>query len=70
MVIKAFVNTWVEKNDGVKTVYGYTVVNGNRELCVEGTTTHIIVKKENFKPTSFKKSFPDWFQKYEEIKKK
>lgn len=67
---QAFVNTWVEKNDGVKTVYGYTVVNGNGELCVEGATTHIIVKKENFRPTSFKKAFPLWFQKYEEIKKK
>jgi acyl-CoA thioester hydrolase len=67
---KAYVKTWVEKNDGVKTVYGYMVVNGKGEVCAEGTTTHIIVKKENFKPTSFKKAFPDWFQKYEEIKKK
>ncbi|WP_332694624.1 acyl-CoA thioesterase [Halalkalibacter lacteus] len=67
---KAFVKTWVEGNDGIKAVYGYNVVNGEDELCVEGTTTHIIVKKETFKPTAFKKAFPEWFQKYEEIKKK
>ncbi|WP_227936072.1 acyl-CoA thioesterase [Alkalihalobacillus deserti] len=65
----AFVKTWVELNDGIKTVYGYQIVNGQDEICVEGTTTHIIVKKETFKPTAFKKAFPEWFQKYEQIKK-
>ncbi|MBU8907434.1 acyl-CoA thioesterase [Desertibacillus haloalkaliphilus] len=67
---KAVVKTWVESNDGVKTVYGYAIVNGDGELCVEGSTTHIIVRKDTFKPTAFKKVFPEWFQTYEEIKKK
>ena len=67
---RAFVRTSIEKNDGVKTVYGYSIVNDHDEICVEGTTTHIIVKKENFKPTAFKKVFPEWFATYEEIKKK
>ncbi len=66
---RAFVNTWVELNDGLKTVYGYSIVNGNNEVCAEGTTTHIVVKKDNFRPVQFKKAFPEWFQKYEEIKK-
>ncbi|MDF2857230.1 MAG: hypothetical protein K0Q87_3081 [Neobacillus sp.] len=67
---KAYVKTWVEKNDGIKTVYGYSVVNGEDEVCAEGNSTHIIVKRDNFRPTSFKKAFPEWFLKYEEIKKK
>jgi acyl-CoA thioester hydrolase len=67
---RGFVKTWVEKNDGIKTIYGYTIVNGDDETCAEGTSTHIIVKKENFRPTSFKKAFPEWFLKYEEIKKR
>jgi acyl-CoA thioester hydrolase len=67
---KGFVKTWVEKNDGIKSVYGYTIVNGDDEVCAEGTSTHIIVKKANFRPTSFKKAFPEWFLKYEEVKKK
>ncbi|WP_396334491.1 acyl-CoA thioesterase [Alkalihalobacillus sp. MEB130] len=67
---RAFVKTWVERNDGIKTIYGYSIVNEADEVCVEGTTTHIIVKKETFKPTAFKKAFPEWFEKYEEIKKK
>ncbi len=67
---QAFVKTWVELNDGIKTIYGYTVVNEDDEVCAIGTSTHIIVKKANFRPSSFKKKFPEWYLKYEEIKKK
>lgn len=66
---KVVVNTWVEENKNLRTVYGFTIVNGDNEICAEGTTTHIVVRKEDFKPIQFKKAFPDWFQKYEEIKK-
>ncbi|WP_428908459.1 acyl-CoA thioesterase [Niallia sp. Krafla_26] len=65
----AFVKTWVDSNDGLKTVYGYKIVNEEDMIYAEGTTTHIVVKKDNFRPVQFKKSFPEWFQKYEEIKK-
>jgi acyl-CoA thioester hydrolase len=69
---QVFVKTWIEENQGLRTVYGFQIVNGKDEICAEGTTTHIVVKKENneFKPVQFKKAFPEWFQKYEEIKKK
>lgn len=67
---KAYVKTWIDLNDGIKTVYGYQIVNEQGDLCVEGTTTHIIVSKDSFRPKSFKKTFPEWFQKYEELKKK
>lgn len=67
---RAFVRTWVEENDALKTTYGYHILNGEDEVCVEGTTAHIIVRKDNFKPVSFRKAYPDWFRKYEEIKKK
>ncbi|KUO64147.1 MAG: hypothetical protein APF84_08185 [Gracilibacter sp. BRH_c7a] len=65
-----FVKTWVEENQGLKTIYGYTIVNGEGEVCAEGLTTHIIVKKDNFRPVQFRKVFPEWFHKYEEIKSK
>ena len=67
---KVFVKTWIEANQGLKTTYGYEIVNGEGEICAEGTTTHIIVRKDNFKPVQFKKVFPEWYQKYEEVKKK
>ncbi|WP_134703635.1 thioesterase family protein [Ammoniphilus sp. YIM 78166] len=68
---RAFVQAWVEENQGLRTVYGFQIVNGDEEVCAEGSTTHILVKKDGdqFKPVSFKKAFPEWFQKYEEIKK-
>lgn len=67
---KVFVRTWIEYNDGVKTIYGYEIVNGNGEVCAEGKTTHVIVRKDNFRPVRFRKYFPEWNQKYEEVKKK
>lgn len=67
---RGVVRTWVAENNGLRTVYGYQIVNGEAEVCVEGSSTHIIVRKEDFKPVQFKKAFPEWFEKYEEIKKK
>ncbi|UWG96206.1 acyl-CoA thioesterase [Dehalobacter sp. DCM] len=67
---RVFVKCWVEENQGLWTVYAYQVLNGEDEVCAEGTTTHILVRKDNFKPVQFKKVFPEWFQRYEEIKKK
>ena len=33
---KGFVKTWVELNDGIKSVYGYSIFNGDDEICAEG----------------------------------
>lgn len=66
---RASVKTWVEENQGLRTTYGYEILNGKGEICAEGTTTHIIVRKDDFRPVQFKKAFPQWFQKYEEIKR-
>jgi acyl-CoA thioester hydrolase len=67
---RVFVRTWVEENHGLRTTYGYEVVNGKDELCALGSTQHIVVRKDNFKPIRFLNYFPEWFRKYEEIKKK
>ncbi|MDR3270493.1 MAG: acyl-CoA thioesterase [Peptococcaceae bacterium] len=64
------VETWVELNDGLKTAYAYHVRNGQGEVCAVGTTMHIIVSQETFKPVQFKKAFPEWYALYERIKKK
>lgn len=67
---QVFVRTWVDENQGLKTVYGYQIVNDSKEICAEGSTTHIIVRKEDFKPVQFRKAFPEWFNRYEQVKKK
>jgi acyl-CoA thioester hydrolase len=67
---RVFVKTWVEENLRTRTTYGFQIVNGDGEVCAEGTTTHTVVRKTDFRPVAFGKIFPEWFQKYEEIKRK
>lgn len=57
--------TWIEDNGGVKTQYGYEVLNGEGTVCVVGSSTHYVVRREDFKPVMFKKVFPDWYIAFE-----
>lgn len=66
----AWVYSWIEEYSGVRTVYGYEIKNKEGEVCVTGTTSHTIVKKETFRPVSMKRVFPEWHKVYEENKKK
>jgi acyl-CoA thioester hydrolase len=66
----ATIQTWIERYDGFKVVYGYQVLNQNGETAMTGTTEHVCVKKENFRPIRLSKIFPDWHQVYERAKKK
>ena len=45
--------------------YGYKIMTGGEEA-VTGTTEHVIVKKDTFRPVSLKKTFPDWHKLYKE----
>lgn len=56
--------TWLEEYDGIRTVYGYHVLNGNRDIAVTGRTKHVIVNKETFRPLSLRRSFPEWHNAY------
>ncbi|KHE67017.1 thioesterase family protein [Halobacillus sp. BBL2006] len=58
------VKTWVEHYDGLRVTYGYEVVHENSETAVSGETKHVIVKKDNFRPVSIRRSFPDWHEAY------
>ncbi|MFD2870485.1 hypothetical protein QI30_06435 [Kurthia sp. 3B1D] len=63
----AFVKTWVKSQDKLRTVYAYEVLHEDGTVAATATTEHIIVKKENFRPVSFKKINEEWFNKYIEI---
>lgn len=68
---KIFVKSWIEVNGGVKTIYGYEVVNEDESIIyATGTTTHALVQRDTFKPVKFKRIAPDWFETYEKAKKK
>ncbi|WP_368654914.1 acyl-CoA thioesterase [Ornithinibacillus sp. 4-3] len=61
---KVMIETWLEQYDGIRTEYGYRILNENGELAVSGTTKHVIVNKDTFRPMSLRKAFPDWHAAY------
>jgi len=61
---KAYVETWLEEYDGIRTVYGYQIINGEGEIAVSGFTKHAVVKKDSFRPLSLRRSFPEWHKAY------
>lgn len=67
---KVTVRTWIEKYNGIRIVYGYEILNDEGKTCLTGTTEHVCVKKETFRPISVKKHIPDWHEAYEKYKKK
>ncbi|WP_163972155.1 acyl-CoA thioesterase [Oceanobacillus halotolerans] len=61
---KTSVQTWLESYDGIRTVYGYHILDKDNNVAVSGTTKHVIVKKDSFRPLSLRKAFPDWHHAY------
>ncbi|MFD2444004.1 acyl-CoA thioesterase [Bacillus sp. CGMCC 1.16607] len=65
----AYVHTWIEEYDGLRVTYGYEIFTNDRELAITATSKHVCVKKENFRPISVRKLYPDWHHAYEKAKK-
>ncbi|GIO26258.1 acyl-CoA thioesterase [Ornithinibacillus bavariensis] len=61
---KVFVETWLAEYDGIRTVYGYQIIDSQGEVFVTGSTKHVIVIKDNFRPLSLRKAFPTWHELY------
>lgn len=59
------IETWLESYNGVRSIYGYKIMTGGEEA-VTGTTEHVIVRKDTFRPVTLKKMFPDWHKLYKE----
>lgn len=62
---KVIIETWIESYNGIRTTYGYHVINAANEIVVSGYTEHVIVNKDTFRPLSLRKAFPDWHKAYE-----
>ncbi|WLV25884.1 thioesterase family protein [Aciduricibacillus chroicocephali] len=60
----ATVETWLASYDGIRSVYAYNV-KVNDEKFVTGSSEHVIVKKDGFRPVSLRKKFPDWHEAYQ-----
>ncbi|MEK4647494.1 thioesterase family protein [Exiguobacterium sp. FSL W8-0210] len=63
----AVVTVWIDHYDGLRTIYGYTVKHPDGKLAVSAKTTHVVVKKENFRPIRLPKVFPNWHDIYEKM---
>lgn len=57
--------TWLEAYDNIRTTYGYRIDNEQKEVLVTGTSKHVIVHKDSFRPLRLRKEFPEWHQAYE-----
>lgn len=60
----ATIKTWVEEYDGFRSLYKYEIYNGAGELALTGSSKHVCVKRENFRPISLKRTYPDWHEAY------
>lgn len=60
----ANVSTWIQAYDGVRTTYAYEVKNQNGQQLVTGTTMHVIVDKEHFKPLRLRSVNREWHLAY------
>ncbi|MBS4217626.1 acyl-CoA thioesterase [Bacillus sp. FJAT-49711] len=63
------VKTWIEEYNGLRTTYGYEIFSSNGDVAVTGYTKHVCVRRENFKPVSLRKLYPEWHQVYVNAKK-
>lgn len=64
------VYTSIKEYNGVRIEYNYEIRNQYDEVCVVGTTSHVCVDKDTFKPIIIKRRFPQWHHLYMDAKKK
>lgn len=61
---KVMIETVLNHYDGIRTEYAYKIYTETGKIAVTGTSMHVIVNKDTFKPLSLRKAFPDWHQAY------
>ncbi|NJP37220.1 acyl-CoA thioesterase [Alkalicoccus luteus] len=61
---KVTVHTQVAAYNGLRVTYNYNITAGDK-LCMTGTSEHVLVDAERFRPRSMKKKYPVWHEVYE-----
>lgn len=61
------IDTWLSSYNGIRSEYSYEVIGEDNEVAVRGTTKHVIVDKETFRPLSLRRKFPDWHEIYSKL---
>lgn len=65
----AITKTWIEHYDGLRVIYGYEIQTPDGDIAITGTSSHVCVKKDSFRPIQIRKYYPDWHEAYEKAKK-
>ncbi|EMV4629704.1 hypothetical protein AAC545_002227, partial [Listeria monocytogenes] len=59
------VKTWIKGYDGLRVTYGYEICyEDTNEVAITGETQHVCVTKEDFRPVSLRRTFPNWHEAY------
>jgi len=66
---KAVVRTWIEKHEKLRTTYGYEILHEDGTVAATGTSEHVLVKKDNFRPVPLRKIDPAWDAKYMDVRR-
>lgn len=62
-----FIETWLDKYDGIRTTYKYRVVDEKDEVYVTGASDHVIVDHKTFRPLRLRKVHPKWHEAYQRL---
>lgn len=61
----AIVKTSILSYDGLRVTYQYEIrYKDGGEIAITGETTHVCVRKDNFKPVALRREFPEWHKAY------
>lgn len=66
---KVFVRTQVKLVTAARTIYYAEVLKEDGTVCLQSECTITCVDKESFRVKSFKKLYPEWYKKYDELQK-
>lgn len=64
---KVYIETSLEHYDGLRTIYAYKIFNEENKLLVEGNSTHVVVKKDKFRPVRLKQINSEWDLAYRKV---
>lgn len=64
---RVYIETKLHHYDGLRTIYAYKVLNEKNQLLVEGNSTHVVVKKEGFRPVRLKNINQEWDFAYKKV---
>lgn len=64
---EVIIRTWIQAYSGIRTVYAYEIKNNSDLVLCTGTSTHVVVNKDNFRPVSLRKVNREWHEVYAQI---